>query len=334
MAEPEIKTSLDAHRTIGLRDATGIGVGAIVGGGVLALAGAAFAATGPSAILAFAINGVIALLTALSFAEVSTKFPYSGGTYAFAKRVLRVESAFAVGWVVWFASIVAAALYALGFGRFGAEAIAEIWGPGAPTWMTGRLSVCAQGVAATGFYALTLSRGGGGGGNWINVGKLAVFAVLIAAGLWALPQRSGEALGASLTPFFSGGATGLITAMGFTFIALQGFDLIAAVAGEVRDPERTLPRAMLGSLGIALLVYLPLLFVITCVGFPDGQNVTDASQSAPDTVVAVAAGHYLGRFGYWLVVVAAAAFDVVGFAGESVCRIARCDGDGTRSRSA
>ena len=57
--------------------------------------------------LAFGLNGVIAVLTALSFAEMASKFPESGGTYTFSKKVLSVEAAFVVGWVVWFASIVA-----------------------------------------------------------------------------------------------------------------------------------------------------------------------------------------------------------------------------------
>ena len=74
----------DAGRTIGLVGATAVGMGAIVGGGILVLAGAAFHATGPAAILAFGLNGVIAVLTALSFAEMSTKFPESGGAYTFA----------------------------------------------------------------------------------------------------------------------------------------------------------------------------------------------------------------------------------------------------------
>ena len=95
-------------RTMGLVGATLIGVGAIVGGGVLALAGVAFATTGPSAVLAFALNGVIATLTALSFARLAVRFPESGGAYTYARKVLTVEAAFAVGWVVWFASVVAA----------------------------------------------------------------------------------------------------------------------------------------------------------------------------------------------------------------------------------
>ena len=84
-----------------------------MGGGILALAGVAFATTGPAAMVAFALNGVIALMTALSFAELASKFPESGGTYAFSRKVLPVGAAAAVGWVVWFASMVAAVLYAV-----------------------------------------------------------------------------------------------------------------------------------------------------------------------------------------------------------------------------
>ncbi len=88
--------STNTHtRHLGLLGATGVGVGAIVGGGILALAGVAFATTGPSAILAFGLNGVVAMLTAVSFAELASRFPESGGTYTHARKVLTVEAAFA-----------------------------------------------------------------------------------------------------------------------------------------------------------------------------------------------------------------------------------------------
>lgn len=90
----------DSRRNIGLVGATMIGVGAIVGGGVLALAGTAFASAGPAALLAFALNGVIALVTARSFAGMARAFPQSGGSYYFAKMILSVRAAFAFGWVV------------------------------------------------------------------------------------------------------------------------------------------------------------------------------------------------------------------------------------------
>ena len=76
-----------------------------------------------------------------------------------------------------------------------------------------------------------------------------------------------------MRPFFSGGVVGLVQAMGFTFIAFQGFELIAAVGGEVRQPTRTIPRAMFLSLGIALGIYLPLLVILVTVGFAPGQSI-------------------------------------------------------------
>ena len=193
------------ERSIGLMGATGIGIGAIVGGGILALAGVAFATTGPSALIVFAINGVIAILTALSFAEMSTSFPESGGTYTFAKKVLSVRSAFVFGWVGWFASIVAGVLYALGFGAYAAillqEVAALILGE-VPRWLVGPDMVTVLAVGATLFYSFGLVRKNAGGGVWINVGKVMVFALLICGGAWALTDRSVGDMQASLTPFF------------------------------------------------------------------------------------------------------------------------------------
>jgi len=296
------------ERTIGLKAATGVGIGAIVGGGILALAGVAFAATGPAALIAFTLNGFIAVLTALSFAEMSTSFPESGGTYTFAKKVLSVRSAFTFGWVGWFASIVAGVLYAMGFASYASIAIVKlwkvIWGT-PPQWLMSSELVSLMAVGATVFYAFGLVRKNAGGSNWINVGKVIVFAVLIGGGVWALTHRTLGELHMSLTPFFSGGMVGLFQAMGYTFIALQGFDLIAAIAGEVKDPNRVLPRAMLLSLAAALGIYLPLLFVIATVGVAPGQSIMALSARQPEVVVALAAEHYLGPVGFWLVLVAA-----------------------------
>lgn len=287
---------------------TGVGVGAIVGGGILALAGVAFASTGPSAIVAFGLNGLLALITALSFAEMSCAFPESGGTYTFAKKVLSVEAAFAVGWVVWFASILASVLYALGFGAFALVAIEPVWqwaiGP-IPSWLAEGTAVPFLAIVATLGYSLSLLRSAGGGGNWENIGKVAVFAVLVAAGLWTAANRPAAEMAESLRPFFARGLKGLFQAMGFTFIALQGFDLISAVAGEVKEPSRNIPRAMFYSLGIALAIYLPLLLVISVAGVPLGEDIGDTASQDPETIVAISAQYFLGSFGYWLVVVAA-----------------------------
>lgn len=296
------------QRHIGLPGAVGVGVGAIVGGGILALAGVAFATTGPGAIAAFALNGLIALLTALSFAELSAAFPESGGTYTFAKKVLSVRAAFIVGWVVWFASIVAAVLYAIGFGSFFAVMLEHLWTAlqgGSSGWLLSQRTVTFLAIGATALYTAGLLRRNSGGGQWINICKVVVFGVLIVGGFWALARTPLSQHQTSLSPFLSRGGLGLIQAMGYTFIALQGFDLIAAVGGEIRDPSRTIPRAMILSLGIALAIYLPLLFLILTVGLKPGESIVTVSSEHPETVVAIAAQNYLGEFGYWLVMVAA-----------------------------
>ena len=162
------------ERSIGLAGATGVGIGAIVGGGILALAGVAYATTGPATLAVFAANGVIAVLTALSFAEMSTAFPQSGGTYTFAKNVLSVRAAFAFGWVGWFASIVAGVLYALGFASYAAIALQEfgrlLFGV-APEWLVGHAMVATLAIGATAYYTFGLIRTSGGGDNWINLEK-------------------------------------------------------------------------------------------------------------------------------------------------------------------
>ena len=292
-----------SERHLGLYGATALGVGAIVGGGILALAGVAFATAGPAAILAFGLNGGIAFLTAMSFARLARRFPESGGIYTYAKKVLSIEVAFVVGWVVWFASIVAGVLYALGFAAFLIEGLERL----APTlgiswdWIGHGRTQVGFAIGAVAVYALILVQRTAGGGNAATIGKVVVFAVLIAGGFVAwIVGDSGEAL-RRLSPFAPEGSLGLLQAMGYTFIALQGFDLIAAVGGEVRDSRHTVPRAMYLSLGIALVVYIPLLVIVATVGAPP-EGIQAAAQAHPEGLVAEAAERFMGPAGYWFVI--------------------------------
>ena len=293
------------ERRLGLFGATCVGVGAIVGGGILALAGTAFSFTGPSAIAVFAVNGLLAFITALSFAEMASVFPESGGTYTFARKVFSVETAFTVGWVVWFASIVAGVLYALGFGSFAVVLLEKIWTVETlPVYLVGRSGVMLFGLVATLYYAMVLYRKSGDSGQWATVGKVVVFVVLIVGGLMVLMKRPPGTVRDTIHPFFPMGGMGFLTAMGYTFIALQGFDLIAAIGGEVRNPERTIPRAMFFSLAIALGIYLPFLFILATVGVAPGETIVSQSAAQPDSAVVFAAQVFLGPTGFWLVLVA------------------------------
>lgn len=276
----------------------------MVGGGILALAGVAFAVSGPSAILAFVLNGLIALITALSFAEMAAANPQNGGTYTYAKKVFTVQVAFGVGWVVWFASLVAAVLYALGFGAFAMFALQQVPHETVSGLFNKPVMATVLGLGALVFYTLQLLRSNGGGGAFANIAKLSVFAILIAGGLAATIQMPFGEIKGSFEPFFGGGFTGLLAAMGFTFIALQGFDLIASAAGEIKKPEKTIPKAMIATIAVGLTIYLPLLFVVMSAGIPSGESVMAMSAENPETIIAIAAQNFLGAFGFWFVLVA------------------------------
>jgi len=289
------------QRHLGRFSATALGVGAIVGGGILALAGVAFATAGSAAIIAFILNGGIAMLTAVSFVRLSSRYPESGGTYAYAKRAVSIEVAFIVGWVVWFASIVAGVLYAIGFAVFTVEGALRLFPEISGTWIGDGRGELVLAMIAIGVYSWILMGRSAGGGNSITVGKVVVFALLIIGGIWVFFTGSPSEAVSRLRPFAPEGSMGILVAMGYTFIALQGFDLIAAVGGEVKNPKRTLPFAMYASLGITLVIYLPFLIVIATVGAPP-EGVLEAAQRNPEGFVAAAVDQYLGTTGYWLVI--------------------------------
>ncbi|MEM7008828.1 MAG: APC family permease, partial [Thermodesulfobacteriota bacterium] len=294
-------------RTMGLWGATGLGVAAIVGGGILVLAGVAFEATGPSAVLAFGLNGLLALLTAFSFAEMSAAFPESGGTYIFSKKVLSIRAAFGVGWIIWFASILAAVLYALGAGFFVSIAVNSIWELYTGSrieWVNTTNATTLIAIIATLIYTRILFHKQSSGGNWINTGKVLVFIILIIGGGWYVSSQSLIEVVDDFTPFFAEGSFGLLQAMGYTFIAYHGFDLISAVGGEVKDPEKNIPRSMFISLIIAIVIYVLFMLVVTMAAVGPGESIAEASTGRPEEIVMIAAEIYMGKFGYWLVIVA------------------------------
>ena len=257
------------ERSIGLLGATGIGIGAIVGGGILALAGVAFATTGPSALIVFATNGVIAVLTALSFAEMSTAFPESGGTYTFAKKVLSVRSAFAFGWVGWFASIVAGVLYALGFGAYAAIVLQEgcvfVFGE-APSWLVGSDMVTALAVGATAFYTFGLVRKNSGGGRLDQCWKNSRFCF---AHLWrgvGADQSFGWRYAGKFNPVFFWRCSGLFSGYGLYVYRLAGlrFDCSCCRRGSRAPPRFAKGHVIVAGRGI---VHLFTFIICDCHGW-------------------------------------------------------------------
>jgi len=300
-----------ANRTLGTRAATLLGVTAIVGGAPIVMAGPAFAAAGPAALLAVALDGALAILGALALAELGARFPRSGGPYLFAQRVLGIESAFAVGWLVLFGSLAAAAVFALGFASFAvaiAAALLELAGRPPPGHVGRPALEIAVALTAVVAYGVRAYRRPRRPPAVLTAVKVIGMAGIGAAGLVALGLRP-SALAGALQPFLLGeggaGWIGVAQAMGMMFIAFQGFVLISASAGDLRDPTRTLPRSSVATILIATALYLPLFLATATVGRPEGSTLVGFALEADATMVAVGAERFLGDAGFWWVAVTA-----------------------------
>src|ERR1051325_4310967 len=105
-------------RCLGLLDILMVGIAAMIGGSIYVLTGPAIGLAGSAVIVAFIINAIITLFTAMGYAELGSAMPEAGGGYLWVREGLRRPNAFISGWMAWMAHIVAGSLYAVGFGSF------------------------------------------------------------------------------------------------------------------------------------------------------------------------------------------------------------------------
>ncbi|MCB2204568.1 amino acid permease [bacterium] len=294
-------------RDLGLFDATMIGVGAMIGAGIFVLTGLAAGEAGPASMLAFALNGVVTLLTAFSYAELASAIPRAGGGYSFVRMAFPGAVGFLSGWLLWFAYTVACSLYALGFAGYFWELLHKYF-PSftrAITDVTGAHPAVLVVTLAVGLAFIWLNvRGAGVTGkteNVLTMAKIITLAVFIFFGLLVVfgePQQVTE----NFMPFMPKGMGGVLVAMGLTFIAFEGYDLIATVAEEIKDPERNIPRATFLSLGIAVIIYLLVLFVSLAALSVPGESTWEFLGRFKETAIVHAADAFMPAFGVALIV--------------------------------
>lgn len=231
----------------------------MIGAGIFVLTGIAAGMAGPALIVAFALNGIIAILTALAYAELGSAIPEAGGGYLWVKEGLPGSNAFLAGWMSWFAHAVAGSLYALGFGAY-FELVLREFGVGIPG--LGGEALQKAVAVAVGLLFVGINFKGvsetGKVGNLVTLAKIAVLGIFVFSGVWAIFHRP-QALG-HFTPFTPEGLGGVFMAMGFTFIAFEGYEIIAQAGEEVKDPRRNVPRAVLFSMVIVVPIYMLVAF--------------------------------------------------------------------------
>lgn len=249
-------------RTLGFFDVTMIGVGAMIGAGIFVLTGIAAGEAGPALVLAFLLNGIVTTFTALSYAELGSCFPEAGGGYLWVKEGLGNTQGFLAGWMSWFAHAVACSLYGLGFGAFAVELLGAAF-PNAE-WIHGSSMTLVQVfmvVVVIAFSYLNF-RGAsetGAVGNIITVAKVIILGVFVFVGIRAMIISPN--FDVFTDSFLPNGITGVFAAMGLTFIAFEGYEIIAQSGEEVKDPKRNVPRAIFASLIIVVIIYILVAFV-------------------------------------------------------------------------
>lgn len=292
-------------RTLGLLDITMIGVGAMIGAGIFVLTGIAAGEAGPALVLAFLLNGIVTTFTALSYAELGSCFPEAGGGYLWVKEGLGGTQGFLAGWMSWFAHAVACSLYGLGFGRFAVEII-SLWLPQiharANTWTLIIMTVI---VALFGYINFRGASETGLVGNIVTIAKVIILAVFIGFGISAILAKPD--LNVFTDNFLPHGLGGVFVAMGLTFIAFEGYEIIAQSGEEVKDPKRNVPRAIFISLIIVVIVYILVAIVaIGAVQVPAAAGnipVWDYLAGEGEVAIASAANSFMGRWGGILILV-------------------------------
>ncbi|GAA4068378.1 amino acid permease [Microbacterium laevaniformans] len=256
-------------RRLGLVDAIAIGLGSMIGAGVFAAFTPAAAAAGSGLLIGLAIAAVVAYANATSSAQLAAQFPTSGGTYVYGREMIGPWSGFFAGWSFVIGKTASCAAMALTFASYAAPAGWEK--PVAVAAVLVLAAVNTVGVTRT--AALT---------KVIVVVVLAVLALVVVA---ASASGAGSADNLVIDPG-PHGWYGVLQSAGLLFFAFAGYARIATMGEEVRDPRRTIPRAIVIALSLALLVYVAIALVSLATLGPERL----AASSAPLAEVAAAGG--------------------------------------------
>lgn len=299
---------------IGLAAAVSIGIGGMVGAGIFSILGVVAHAAGNAMWMAFAIGGVVALLSTYSYAKLGAAFPSAGGAVHFlVKSFGDGVLAGGLNLFMWAGYIISLALYATAFGSYAATFFADP-----------HSAVVIESLAVGSVLALTIVNAFGakimGRGETIIVAvKVAILVLFAATGLWFVQPKN-------LSPALWPEVQSVLFGAGVLFIGYEGFGLVTNAAADMRNPRAMLPRALYTS--VLLVIALYLVVAVTVSG-----NLTNAQiEHARDYALAEAARPFLGELGFRLVAIAAllstaSAINATLFGSANVCYMIARDGE-------
>ncbi len=258
-----------------------IGIGAMMGPGIFALPGELAHMVGPAGVLVYLVMGGLTAFTALNYSELGAAIPLAGGGYSFTSRTLPRPVSFLTGWFFWIGNTLACAMYAV---IFALTVRAYFW-PHA--------NIALVVIATTILFGAINLRGMSEAIMVITVMNLIELAVLVGIAILGAMQFKAPYV-EPVAPF---GWGGFIPSMALIYVSYVGFELITVASEEIINPGRTIPRAILITLGVGVLIYV---FVVAVMF----GTVRYDELSKTDVPFIFVAERVFGAWGRWAGIIA------------------------------
>jgi len=251
-------------KELGAIDIVVLGIGVIIGAGIFVLTGVAAATeAGPAIALSFVFAAVVCAFAALCYAEFASMVPVAGSAYTYSYVTLGQLIAFIIGWDLFLEFTVGAAAVAIGWSGQLNATLDQIFGVTLPEAITappaegGVVNLLGMLLVLALTYLLVRGIRISAKANIVMViVTVAVLLLIIAVGATEVSTSNWD-------PFFPFGLGGIIGGAALVFFAFIGFDIVATTAEEARNPQRDMPRGILGSLAITTLLYIAVALVMT-----------------------------------------------------------------------
>lgn len=256
-------------------DLVAVTINGIIGAGIFGLPSKVYSLIGSYSLIAFVVCALVVMLIILCFAEVGSRFEQTGGPYLYAQTAFGSAVAFEVGWLIWLARLTAFAANC----NLMINYLSFFWAPANAGWIRAAIIVAVV-LILTALNILGV-RQAAIASNIFTIGKLVPMLIFIAVGLFFINPHA-FALGARP-------ATGAFSQSVLLLLyAFTGFEMATIPAGEIRDPQKHLPRALLIAMAVIASTYI--LIQVVCIG-----TLPELAKSTKP--LADAGGHFMGTAG-------------------------------------
>lgn len=265
------------NRTLTLKDLIMLGIGAIIGTGIFVITGQATATyAGPALTISFVVAAIVVILSGLCFAEFASRVPILGGPYSYLYVVFGEVVAWFAGWFLLWEFMLAVASVASGWSGYFQGFLSSL-GLNLPTALTGGYNpeagtyvdiVAAVVVVFVTSWVMQEAKKALRLNNAMVWVKFAIIALFIVVGVFFVKPSNWQ----PFTPF---GTKGIFDGAALVFFAFLGFDAVSMAAEEVKNPQRDVPRGIIGSIAIATVLYIVVTLIMSGIVPYEKLNVTD-----------------------------------------------------------